>query len=139
MCSEKTQYKDKIEAMFSLASIAFLKHMIGPLLLVIAEFRTGILVLYNVLNTYEFLPRNEFLAQLGDTVCNDNSTFQILCTNALFAICGFNEKQMNTSLLPIIMGHTPSGASTKQIYHCVRGVKSGKFQRWDYGWRHISS
>ncbi|KAF2904746.1 hypothetical protein ILUMI_01428 [Ignelater luminosus] len=90
--------------------------------------------LYNVLNTYEFLPRNEFLAQLGDTLCNDNSRFQILCTNTLFAICGFNEKQMNSSLLPIIMGHTPSGASTKQIYHCAPGVKSGKFQRWDYGW-----
>ncbi|KAF2888335.1 hypothetical protein ILUMI_17838, partial [Ignelater luminosus] len=80
--------------------------------------------LYNILNKYEFLPRNEFLAQLGDTLCNDNSTFQILCTNALFAICGFNEKQMNSSLLPIIMGHTPSGASTKQIYHCAPGVKS---------------
>ncbi|KAF2897672.1 hypothetical protein ILUMI_08505, partial [Ignelater luminosus] len=81
-------------------------------------------VLYNVLNTYEFLPRNEFLAQLGNTFCNDNSTFQILCTNALFAICDFNEKQMNSSLLPIIMGHTRSGASIKQIYHFTQGVKS---------------
>ncbi|KAF2885327.1 hypothetical protein ILUMI_20859 [Ignelater luminosus] len=134
MCLEKTQYKDKIKAMFNLAPIAFLKHMISPLLPVVAEFRTGILALYNVLNTYEFLPRNEFLAQLGDTSCNNNATFQILCTNALFAICDFNEKQMNSSLLPIIMGYTPSGASTKQIYHCVPGVKSGKFQRWDYGW-----
>ncbi|KAF2903140.1 hypothetical protein ILUMI_03042 [Ignelater luminosus] len=85
--------------------------------------------LYNILNTYEFLSRNEFLVQLGGTLCNDNYTFQILSTNAIFAICGFNEKQMNSSLLPIIMGHTLSGASTKQIYHCVQGVKSGKFQR----------
>ncbi|KAF2881680.1 hypothetical protein ILUMI_24537 [Ignelater luminosus] len=117
MCSEKTQYKDKIKAMFSLAPTTFLKHMINPLLLVVAEFRTGILALYNVLNTHEFFPRNEFLAQLGDTLCNDdNSTFQFLCTNTLFAICGFNEKQMNSSLFPIIMGHTPSGVSTKQIF-----------------------
>ncbi|KAF2886164.1 hypothetical protein ILUMI_20009 [Ignelater luminosus] len=75
LCSEKTQYKDKIKAMFSLAPIAFLKHMISPLLLVVSKFRTAILALYNILNTYEFLPRNKFLAQLGDTLCNDNSTF----------------------------------------------------------------
>lgn len=40
---------------------------------------------------------------------------------------------MNTELLPVIMGHTPAGSSTKQFLHYAQSIRSGKFRKWDYG------
>lgn len=75
---------------------------------------------------YEFLPNTEFLATIGNAFCKDESIFQILCTNTLFVLGGFNPKQMNATLLPTLMGHTPAGAATKQVIHYTQEVISGK-------------
>jgi len=40
---------------------------------------------------------------------------------------------MNATLLPVIMGHTPAGASTMQFLHFAQEVNSGKFRQYDYG------
>lgn len=36
-------------------------------------------------------------------------------------------------MLPIIFGHTPAGASTRQLLHYGQGLKSGKFRQYDHG------
>lgn len=36
-------------------------------------------------------------------------------------------------MLPVIVGHTPAGASTKQLLHYSQEVVSGKFRQYDYG------
>lgn len=45
---------------------------------------------------YEFLPSNELITMVGDTFCNDDALTQVLCTNVIFLITGFNKKQLNT-------------------------------------------
>lgn len=55
-----------------------------------------------------------------------HAIFQPLCTNALFALCGFNNKQFNATLLPIVMGHTPAGSSLRQVLHYAQLVNSGR-------------
>lgn len=79
----------------------------------------------NLLGIHEFLPSNELMATAGQALCSDNSVTQWVCTNALFVICGFNLKGMNTELLPVIMGHTPAGSSTKQFLHYGQLIRSG--------------
>lgn len=37
-------------------------------------------------------------------------------------------------MLPVVLGHTPAGASTRQIIHFGQLYKSGKFQQFDNGW-----
>lgn len=37
-------------------------------------------------------------------------------------------------MLPIVMGHTPAGSSTRQIIHYGQLYKSGKFRQFDHGW-----
>jgi hypothetical protein len=37
------------------------------------------------------------------------------------------------SLLPVILGHTPAGASSQTVLHYLQGVKSAKFQQYDEG------
>lgn len=36
-------------------------------------------------------------------------------------------------MLPVALGHTPSGASVKQMIHFAQLIKSGHFRKYDYG------
>lgn len=70
---------------------------------------------------------------VAGTLCGDGSEIQVLCTNSLFSLLGFNEKEMNASLIPVIAGHTPAGSSTKQLIHYGQLHRSGEFRQYDYG------
>lgn len=37
-------------------------------------------------------------------------------------------------MLPVVMGHTPAGASTRQFIHFGQLYKSGRFSYFDHGW-----
>lgn len=37
-------------------------------------------------------------------------------------------------MIPVILGHTPAGAATKQLIHYGQEVKSGRFRHFDYGY-----
>ncbi len=41
--------------------------------------------------------------------------------------------QMNSTLLPTILRHTPAGASTKMVVQYGQQVRSGRFAKYDYG------
>ncbi|XP_044254643.1 lipase 3-like [Tribolium madens] len=134
MTSMRPDYNAKIKAHFSLAPIAYMNHMTSPLMHLIAFWEKPLNALLNLIGIREFLPSNEFISMGGNILCGDDSLTQILCKNALFAICGFSPKEMNGTLLPIMSGHTPAGASTKQFMHYAQEINSGYFRRFSYGW-----
>lgn len=37
-------------------------------------------------------------------------------------------------MIPVIMGHTPAGASTNQMFHYGQGIRSGRFRQFDHGY-----
>jgi len=133
MASERPEYNAKIRAHFSLAPIAFMDHMTSPVLQFLAFFEGPLESLLNLIGVYEFLPTEGFISQMAEGLCQDGDITQVLCTNILFVICGFNKDKMNTTLLPIIMGHTPAGSSTKQMLHYAQEIRSGYFRKYDYG------
>lgn len=96
-------------------------------------------MILKLLGINEFLPNTDWMASLGGALCRDGIT-QSICTNSLFIVCGFSPDQMNASLIPIIVGHTPAGSSTKQFLHYSQEINSGHFRQWDYGlignWAH---
>uniref|UniRef100_A0AAR5PTV1 Lipase n=2 Tax=Dendroctonus ponderosae TaxID=77166 RepID=A0AAR5PTV1_DENPD len=128
------EYNEKIIVSTTLAPIGFMSHMTSPLLKVLS-FWTGTLdTLLGLIGVNEFLPNNDFIKYVvGDTLCQEDAITQFLCTNALFAICGFSRAQMNTTLLPIMTKYTPAGASTKQLIHYGQEIQSGYFRQYDYG------
>ncbi|CAH0560005.1 unnamed protein product [Brassicogethes aeneus] len=129
MTSFKPEYNEKIKVQVSLAPIGFMKHMTSPLLKILAFFTNTMEVLLNLIGVNEFLPTSD----VGKVLCGDNSITQILCKNALFVVCGFSHKEMNATLLPTLMGHTPAGSSTKQLLHYSQEIKSGHFRQYDFG------
>ncbi|XP_017768293.1 PREDICTED: uncharacterized protein LOC108556624 [Nicrophorus vespilloides] len=132
MCSERPEYNKKIRAHFSLAPIAYMNHMTSPLFKLIALAEGGLGFILKLIGMHEFLPTDGFLHNVTKAFCEPGIT-QVLCENSLFALCGFNKKQLNTTLLPIMMGHTPAGSSTKQFLHYAQEINSGKFRQYDYG------
>lgn len=37
------------------------------------------------------------------------------------------------TMLPIILSHTPAGASTHTVIHFAQGINAGQFREFDYG------
>lgn len=70
---------------------------------------------------------------VGDILCGDDDITQFLCTNALFAICGFSPSEMNATILPVLTGHSPAGSSVKQMLHYAQEINSGAFRQYDFG------
>ncbi|KYB28092.1 Lipase 1-like protein [Tribolium castaneum] len=142
MTSMRPEYNDKIKAQFSLAPIAYMNHMTSPLMHIMAFWSGPLDLLFKLIGINEFLPSNEFIAMVGDVICGDDDITQLLCTNALFAICGFSPSEMNATILPALMGHTPAGASVMQMIHYAQEINSGAFRQYDFvlgNWQHYHS
>lgn len=133
LLSTKTQYNKILRAGFALAPVAFMTDIKSPIRL-LARFSNNIEYLMKLLGANEFLPQNAVLRWLSKHACEINHYEEVICENSLFVLCGHDESQFNKSLLPIILGHTPAGASTKTLVHYAQEIhQKGKFQQFDYG------
>ncbi|XP_045882238.1 gastric triacylglycerol lipase isoform X1 [Meles meles] len=79
-----------------------------------------------------FYPHHFFDQFLATEVCS-RETVDLLCSNALFIICGFDTKNLNMSRLDVYLSHNPAGTSVQDVLHWSQAVKSGEFQAFDWG------
>ena len=91
--------------------------------------------LFEAIGYDEFLPNNWLINVLSKTLCRNHDVNQLVCKNILFIVCGFDEQQMNSTIIPTILGHTPAGASTKTMVQLAQQVRSGRFAKFDHGRR----
>jgi len=130
--SERPEYNDKIRLMVALAPVGYMEHVESPIRL-IAPFSTSLDWILTWLGLTEFMPSGPLMDLLGNTICHQNSPIQAVCANVVFLICGYNTEQLNKTMLPVILGHTPAGASTKSLIHYAQGINSHEFRRYDFG------
>ncbi|XP_014362640.2 lipase 3, partial [Papilio machaon] len=133
MASTRPEYNNKISAMHALAPIAFISHIKSPLIKTLGPFTNSLELVMKMLGANEFLPNGKINELAGEKLCLEEAVTQVLCKNLLFLICGFNNEQLNNTMLPVVLGHTPAGASTKQIIHFGQLYNSNKFVQFDYG------
>jgi len=126
----KPEYADKVKMANLLAPVAYLENMKSPIR-IIAPFTEEIEFLLDLLGWGEFLPSSWWMDLLAETVCD--SAFEPLCESIIFLLCGFDDAQMNETLIPTIISHTPAGASWKQIIQYGQEVTSGGFNMYDFG------
>merc|ERR1712002_544243 len=120
----------KIRLAHLLSPVAYMSHMESPIKYLVDPIVGTLLV--NMLGVGEFLPSNWLIDWMADKVCNQNGP-QVLCGNVLFSICGHDEAQLNHTLLPTIIHHTPAGASSQTVLHYSQEIHSGKFRGYDWG------
>ncbi|XP_026324990.1 lipase 3-like [Hyposmocoma kahamanoa] len=133
MASERPDYNDKISLMVALSPVVWMTHVKSPLLRLIAPINPYIHAMFMFIGVHEFLPSNRLIKSIEKKMCGNVILSQLICSNILFLLCGFNYKQLNITNLPVIYAHIPSGASTKQLVHYGQGIVSGEFQKFDYG------
>ncbi|XP_044735400.1 lipase 3-like [Chrysoperla carnea] len=132
MCSERPEYNEKIKLMIALAPVAFMSNVKNPFLQVMSKYNPELRIMAKMFGINEFLPDTKFTTFIGRVICNEKSMTSGICTNVLFLIAGFDYKQLNQTILPAILSNVPAGASVRQLFHYAQGVKSGKFQQYDF-------
>lgn len=69
---------------------------------------------------------------MGKLFCDEYTNTQDLCVNAFFTVVGFNNDQLNRTIIPDLLQHFPAGVSWKQIVHYGQLIMSKRFQLYDY-------
>ncbi|XP_075979114.1 lipase 3-like [Anticarsia gemmatalis] len=135
MTSLLPAYNDKITSMHALAPVAYMANNRNLLLNVISPFANNIETVGSLLGIGEFLPNSVIFTWAGQAICRDEVITQPICGSILFLIGGWNEAQLNTTILPTIFGHTPAGSSVRQLVHYAQGISGKQFRRYDHGSR----
>lgn len=66
-----------------------------------------LLQMFELLGAKEFLPQRRAASDLYGKMCAQAPTF---CLQAIEAVCGYNDANINVTRLPLYLSYTPAGA-----------------------------
>lgn len=133
LLSTKEHYNKILRAGFALAPVAYMSDVRSPIRF-LAKISNSIELMMKILGQNEFLPQSELVKIFSKLACEVSHYEEAICENAIFYLCGFDAKQFNRTLLPIILAHEPAGASTRTLIHYAQEIhNNGRFQQYDYG------
>ncbi|RWS18959.1 gastric triacylglycerol lipase-like protein [Leptotrombidium deliense] len=72
---------------------------------------------------------NEMLSDL----CKIETVESLVCSSAMFLICGFNSRQLNGTRVQVYVAHATAGTSNQNMYHYTQSYEHGGFRKFDYG------
>ena len=107
--------------------------MISPVISLMSHFANDIQWLLDYLGLYDFLPSNWLMEWWAAKVCDEKMMHHGICENIMFLVAGYNENEMNSTLLPYILSHVPAGTSTMNMMHYAQSVNTGGWAGYDYG------
>jgi len=125
-------YNSKIQLMIALAPVAYVQYIKSPVRL-LAPFAAEAEIMEMMFGDREFLPHAGLVNIFRNYVCHLEPLEDLICENIVFLMSGFDRAQLNETMVPVILGHTPAGTSTKTLIHFAQGINFGKFRRFDYG------
>lgn len=129
--SEDLEFGKKIKKFFALGPVATIGHVQGAVR-ILGKIGGFMDFVSSLLGVGEFIPKSKLIDWMANTACK-SSSYKFLCSNVLFLIAGQDASHMNQTRLPVYMTHTPAGTSVQNIVHYGQMIKSGKFQKHDYG------
>ncbi|XP_016840204.1 lipase 3 isoform X1 [Nasonia vitripennis] len=137
--SERPEYNEKIGKVALFAPVADMTHSRSPIMSVFTKISTPLYYVIRFFGVNDFLPTNALLTKIGREACEARSPYQVVCSNVLFMITGYDASLLNVTTIPIILGHAPAGSSIKQFFHYAQGHSSKKFRQFDYGSAEINN
>ncbi|KAJ9580151.1 hypothetical protein L9F63_004168, partial [Diploptera punctata] len=135
MASELPQYNKKVRLKINLAPVVFMSNIRSPVLKLFSPFSFYLKDLWSLLGGFELRSQSYLMSEILRIFCRDGVITQPLCYTIRFLITGYSYDQLNTTALPVIMSHTPAGASTLQCLHYAQLVYTGRFCQFDHGWK----
>ncbi|XP_048512121.1 lipase 1-like isoform X2 [Athalia rosae] len=132
MASERPDYNSKIILMTAFAPAAFTANLRGPVTKLAKLTRIGVWVGENF-GYPEFTERSTWAKFVSNIICRDSSFTQFFCSTIIFLIAGWSPDELNSTIVPVIVGHVSAGASWKQFIHYGQGtMEQGRFRYFDY-------
>lgn len=133
MASMRPDYNDKVIAMQALAPSAYMHHTRSPMVIWLSIWLTTTTIAMQWMRMHYFSPTNEMNILAGEIQCRDGAITQQMCANDIFLLAGWNSEELNMTMLPVINGHSPAGASTMQMIHFGQNVRARAFRAYDHG------
>eukprot|EP00696_Hemimastix_kukwesjijk_P006012 gnl/Hemi2/17629_TR5817_c0_g1_i1.p1 gnl/Hemi2/17629_TR5817_c0_g1~~gnl/Hemi2/17629_TR5817_c0_g1_i1.p1 ORF type:complete len:411 (-),score=146.70 gnl/Hemi2/17629_TR5817_c0_g1_i1:160-1392(-) len=121
-------YNSKVNLFVALAPIANVGNLTSEFLRALIVLQVPAIV--ELFGQKQFLPDPWIMKEFDPIFC---SVAPDLCDNLLFAICGTDKKDLNATVLPVLVAHAPAGTSVQNMLHWVQGVKYGGFKMYDFG------
>lgn len=128
MSDSETGVSDMVKAAVLLAPIAYMQHMKSQLLSVSVDLMLDKII--GIFGTREFNLNNEVGEKLLDLACAEPNVF---CNDLLRAYTG-PDCCFNNSRALYYLQWEPQSTSTKNLQHLAQMIRSGKFEKFDYGW-----
>lgn len=132
MNSVNETWAEHIELAVLLAPVAYVEHMASPIKY-LAPFANSLQWIASHMGVGEFLPSNWLMDLLATYACSDSSILQAVCENVVFLLTGYDQTQMNETMLETIANHIPAGTSTYTILQFAQGINSKDFGGMDWG------
>ncbi|XP_070802280.1 lipase member K-like [Pituophis catenifer annectens] len=127
--SSNQQLASKIKLYMALAPVATVKNAKTPLAKFAKLPDAKIKILFG---EKEFFPKTYFNTLVATTVCSQETLVSI-CSNLLFVLHGFNEKNLNMSRVDVYTSYVPASTSVQNMIHWKQAINSGKLQAYDHG------
>lgn len=132
LASMKPDVAKMVKFMVSFAPVALMTHVRSPIRY-LTPFCDEESWIAKHLGIKKFLPSSKII-KLFAYECETKFGKTPICENVIFTICGFDKKDFNEDILPVILSHAPAGSSTKTVLHYGQEIRdSGKFQMYNYG------
>eukprot|EP01119_Soliformovum_irregulare_P023743 TRINITY_DN8361_c0_g1_i1.p1 TRINITY_DN8361_c0_g1~~TRINITY_DN8361_c0_g1_i1.p1 ORF type:complete len:388 (-),score=73.08 TRINITY_DN8361_c0_g1_i1:45-1067(-) len=118
----------KVSIFLALAPVAFVNHQTSYFLTVLSDLHAAFWVEF--FGWRDFLPSAPIIDFLAGLFCEEEP---LTCTNFIFLLCGSDPSNLNQTRLPLYVSYTPAGTSVRNMMHWSQMVRSGRFQKYDYG------
>ena len=76
--------------------------------------------LYSILGYNEFFSKNWLFRYLGDIMCAITHIAKAFCGELIFALIGFDKKNLDLDRLTVYTAHTPAGTSVRNMVHFIQ-------------------
>ncbi|EDW04668.1 GH23720 [Drosophila grimshawi] len=122
MASSRPEYNSKVHVMNALAPAVFMEHVKTPL--------SGMAInLLKVIGDQYELTRHSYLFY---NQCTRSAEAMRLCLFFAWKVIGKNVAELNMTMVPVIFGHFPAGANSKQGQHYLQVLQSNRFCAYNY-------
>ncbi|CAK1579929.1 unnamed protein product [Parnassius mnemosyne] len=133
LCSTRPEYNSKINVMMALAPICYLQNVPPPLSILI-QLSPSLYKLLSDFDINEIGNHNSLLNTFEKIICTRPKIGYAICIESIvFPIIGYDNEELKPDFVPVLVGHFPTSASTKGLYHFAQVGLRKTFAQFDYG------
>ncbi|KAJ0176036.1 hypothetical protein K1T71_008210 [Dendrolimus kikuchii] len=130
--SLRPEYNEKFISFQGLAPASYFTYNENEVFNELAPLENIIETTAFTLGFAEIFGGNDFIPRLMNALCGDNSIFGSLCNNVMSININEIFARYNETITPILLGHTPAGASIRQVAHYAQVIRFDQFRRYNF-------